>query len=87
MNLLRNITLFFFFSMLYKYKMQWHLSLYQHSTRLLQVAVRHVSNSNIEKTTCNNLIEDQKAIWYQNGLNRPLLSNTNNLEKRNIFLM
>jgi len=67
--------------------MQWRLCYYQHPIRFLKVAIRQLSSLNAEKIISNNSTEDQKAKWYQNGLKRPLLSNTNFFEKRNIFLM
>jgi len=67
--------------------MQWRLCYYQHPIRFLQVTIRQLSSLNGEKVVSNNSSEDQIAKWYQNGLNRPLLSNTNIFKKRNIFLM
>ena len=59
----------------------------EHSIRLLQGTVRRLSSSNREKVINNISSKNEKAKWYQNGLNRPLLSGTNTFEKRNIFLM
>ncbi|CAF1181497.1 unnamed protein product [Adineta steineri] len=57
--------------------MFYHLSYYQKPVRFLQCVIRRLSSSN----------KDQQAKWYKNGLHRSLLPNTNNFEKRNIFLM
>lgn len=67
--------------------MQWRLCYFQHPIRFLQVTIRQLSNLNREKIISDNTSEDQTANWYQNGLNRPLLSNKNTFQKRNIFLM
>lgn len=67
--------------------MQHRLSYYQHSIRFLQITIRQFSSTNTQKPIVNNLSEDVKAKWYKNGVNRPLLSNTNNFKNRNIFLM
>jgi hypothetical protein len=64
--------------------MQYRLYCYKHPLRLLQIAIRLFSCSNSRKTIST---DDQKAKWYQNGLNRPLLSGTNTFDNRNIFLM
>jgi hypothetical protein len=66
---------------------QWRLCYYQHPIRFLQVTIRQLSSLNARKTISDNSTQDQRAKWYKNGLNRPLLSNTNFFEKRNLFLM
>jgi hypothetical protein len=68
--------------------MQYRLCYYQQSIRFVQVSVRRLSSLNGEKSiSSQNTSEDQRAKWYQNGFNRPLLSNTKTFKKRNIFLM
>ncbi len=63
------------------------LCYYQQSIRFLQVSIRRLSSTNVEKSSSQNTSEDQRATWSQNGFNRPLLSNTETFKKRNIFLM
>lgn len=67
--------------------MQWRLSYYQQPIRFLQITIQRLSSSNVQKPISDTVSEDQKAKWYKNGLNRPLLSNKKIFEKRNIFLM
>jgi hypothetical protein len=71
----------------YNRTMQRCLHYYQHPVRFLQAIIRRLSSFNRQKTIANHSYEGQKAKWYQNGLNRSLLSNTDTFKKRNIFLM